>query len=359
MDTIFKKEDIFKFNPNVPEVHAPTITETRNGYLLAAWFGGSKEGASDVAIYASRYSLEKDMWSEPRVLVDLPGKSDQNPVLFTNKDAVWLFFTSLEGNSSNSIIMCKKSFDYGFSWAKEEIFRKRMGLWVRNRPVILDNGNIALPIYDRGISPNCCYVMISEDGGETWETYGPITSITGCAQGNIVQLSGGTLLMYMRTRSHPLHQFLSVTRVSKIEVSHGQFITRKENLSIGGFIWESQSSDRGRTWSPPVETNIPNPNSGISLIRLRNGNLVLAFNNTHVGRTPLNIALSTDEGKTWFYKRILEKGEGEYSYPQLIQTSDGLIHVVYTYRRITIRHAVFNEDWLKESIEVEDQGIPN
>ncbi|MBS7605096.1 MAG: sialidase family protein [Candidatus Bathyarchaeia archaeon] len=349
MRPFFKKEDIFKFNPNIPEVHAPTITETNNGDLLAAWFGGSKEGASDVAIYSSRFNLDDEKWSDPKILADIPKRSDQNPVLFTHGDTIWLFFSSLEGGGSTSIIMYKKSLDDGFTWSEEKIFRKRMGLWVRNRPIILNNGDFLLPIYDRRAMPNCCYVMISEDDGETWETYGPITSITGCAQGNVVQLSDGTLMMYMRTRSHPLHQFLhGPQRLTKIEISPGQFIIKRESPSIGGFIWESRSNDNGRTWNQSSETTIPNPNSGISLIKLRDGNLVLAFNDTHVGRSPLNVALSTDEGKTWMYKKVLENGEGEFSYPQLIQSSDGLIHVVYTYRRLTIRHAVFNEEWLKE-----------
>jgi predicted neuraminidase len=90
----------------------------------------------------------------------------------------------------------------------------------------------------------------------------------------------------------------------------------------------------------------PNPNSGIDLIRLRNGHLVLAFNDSPRCRTPLRIALSQDEGCTWACVRTLEDGDGEFSYPALLQTRDGLVHCVYTYRRETIRHAQFSEQWL-------------
>ena len=76
--------------------------------------------------------------------------------------------------------------------------------------------------------------------------------------------------------------------------------------------------------------------------------MVLVFNDTHIGRSPLNVALSADEGETWPFRKTLESGEEKYSYPQLTQTSDGLIHIVYTNRKMTIKHAVFNEEWIKE-----------
>ena len=354
LTAIFKKERIFKFNPEIPENHASTIAEMPNGDLLVAWFGGSEEGNKDLAIYSSRLPKGTNEWTKPEIIADTKKQPDQNPLLFVDrKRAVWLFYVTfgIRGFTKGqykSIIMYKKSFDNGFSWTEPEKLRPREGLWVRNVPIILKNNDIVLPFYDNKTRPNCCYVMISEDDGETWETYGPITTVTGCAQGNVVQLSDGSLLMYMRTRSHPLHQFISMPQYNKIEYSPGRYVLKRESFAVGGYVWMSTSNDEGRTWSSPVETSLRNPNSGISLIRLNNGNLVLAFNDTHIGRSPLNIALSTDEGKTWSYRKTLESGEGEYSYPQLMQTSDGLIHVVYTNRRMTIKHAVFNEEWIKK-----------
>lgn len=348
MKAMFKVEEIFKFNPRLPENHAPTIAEMPNGDILVAWFGGSEEGAKDLAIYSSRLYKGEKNWTKPEIIADTEGQADQNPVLFVHKGVVWLFYVTFRVKSNESEIMYKTSFDNGFSWSWPRRLRPRKGLWVRNVPITLSNNDIVLPIYDNATIPNCCYVMISEDNGETWETYGPIKTVTGCAQGNVVQLSNGSLLMYMRTRSHPLHPFLSMPKISEIEYSPGHFVQKRESFTVGGYIWMSMSHDNGRSWETPVETHLRNPNSGISLIKLKDGNLVLAFNDTHIGRSPLNIALSTDEGKTWPYCKILEKGEGEYSYPQLLQISDGLIHVVYTNRRMTIKHAVFNEEWIKE-----------
>ncbi|MCS7119616.1 MAG: sialidase family protein [Nitrososphaerota archaeon] len=346
MAQIFGSELIFE-EGRFPDCHAPTIAQLPGGDLLAAWFAGSREGASDVAIYCSRFS--GDSWSDPEVLADVPGKSDQNPVLFVDPNGVvWLWYVSHDQGGPSSIIMYKKSFDGGNTWSEDKIFRPRRGLWVRNNPIVLDNGDIVLPIYDSKAKPNCCYVMISEDMGEVWDTYGPVTSVTGCVQGNIVQLSDGSLLMYMRTRSHPLHGFLKATVRRTVQDSTGKIAEKKELLNIGGFIWKSISNDRGRTWSEAVETQFPNPNSGISLIRLKNGHFVLAFNDTHIGRTPLNVAFSIDEGQTWPYERVLEDAFGQFSYPQLLQTDDGIIHIVYTYLRRSIKHCWFNEEWLME-----------
>ena len=93
--------------------------------------------------------------------------------------------------------------------------------------------------------------------------------------------------------------------------------------------------------------NLPNPNCGVDMVRLHSGNIALVYNDTPRGRTPLTVALSTDEGKTWGYKRDLETEEGEYSYPAVIQTRDGGIHITYTYRRISIMHVEIDEAWIR------------
>jgi predicted neuraminidase len=109
---------------------------------------------------------------------------------------------------------------------------------------------------------------------------------------------------------------------------------------------QSESFDRGMTWSLAKLTGFKNPDAAISLCALKNGNLILAWNNQERGRSPLHIAHSTDSGKTWSTPLMLESNPGEYSYPSVFQASDGLIHVIYTYRRYSIKHVVFNEDWL-------------
>jgi len=314
----FQVKNVFELDPRRPSCHGSTITELPNGDLLAAWYAGSYEKAGDVAILCSRLPREEDKWSEPIVLADTPDKSEGNPVLFVDdKRNVWLFFVTMYGAGWTTCkIKCKKSTDGGFTWSKTRVLRHRLGWMTRNKPIILENGDILLPVYDE--TKWHSMVMISEDGGETWRKYGGICAPQGVIQPTVVQLSNCSLLMYMRTGGG------------------------------GGCIWKSVSLDDGRTWSSASPTPLRNPNSAIELVKLASGNIALAFNDTTRGRTPLNIALSLDEGATWPFNGVLEAGEGEFSYPAIIQDADGYIHIVYTNRRVNIRHVKTNEAWIKE-----------
>src|SRR2546430_16751169 len=104
-------------------------------------------------------------------------------------------------------------------------------------------------------------------------------------------------------------------------------------------IFETWSADGGRTWSPIALTSLPNPNSGIDAVTLRDGRHLVVYNHTTQARSPLNVALSRD-GKTWKPALVLEHAAGEYSYPAVIQSADGLIHVTYTWKRQRIKHVV-------------------
>lgn len=111
-------------------------------------------------------------------------------------------------------------------------------------------------------------------------------------------------------------------------------------------LWRSRSSDYGRTWSPPEQTDLPNPNAGTDLVGLASGRIALVYNDSPKERTPLTVALSDDGGESFPAKRDLEDAPGEYSYPAVIQARDGRIHVTYTYRRETIKHVSVTEDWV-------------
>ena len=308
-------QEIFKELSNRPSSHAATITLLPNGNLMVAWYAGSYEGAPDVAILQSKFSHKRNYWSQPKIFVDTPGKCDGNPVLFVDKrKRVWLFFVTMYGRDwSTCKIKCIISEDCGETWSAIRILRDEFGWMVRTKPLTLRNGAILLPVYDE--VRWCSKFMISYDSGVTWEVHGDVCVPDGSIQPAVVELSDGALLAYMRTRS--------------------------------GYIWKTLSFDHGITWSRPEPTPLKNPNSSIDLIKLHNGNLLLVFNDSSSKRTPLSVAISEDEGETWPYKRDIETGEGEYSYPSAIQTPDGLIHVVYTNRRINIKHAVIDERWIR------------
>ena len=88
-------------------------------------------------------------------------------------------------------------------------------------------------------------------------------------------------------------------------------------------------------------------NSGIHLIVYNPGKKGKDWWN---GRNKLCIAVSSD-AKTWKDIYTLEdQAEGEFSYPAVIQTKDGIIHILYTYKRVNIRHVALKvENELKEN----------
>ncbi|HQI26522.1 MAG TPA: exo-alpha-sialidase, partial [Sedimentisphaerales bacterium] len=108
-----------------------------------------------------------------------------------------------------------------------------------------------------------------------------------------------------------------------------------------GFVAECWSQDGGRSWSRMTLTRLPNPNSGIDAVTLKDGRQLLVFNNTPKGRTPLSVAVSPD-GRQWEVKLDLETNPGEYSYPAVIQTSDATVHITYTYLRKSIKHVILD-----------------
>jgi predicted neuraminidase len=305
--------------PGRPSCHASTLVELPDGELLAAWFAGTEEGAKDTAEVGARLAPGAVNWSRPVVLVDTPNKSDGNSVLHVDRQGhVWIFYVTKENEQrpqwAQCRIKCRISTDEGHTFGPERILHNELGWMVRNKPIYLDNGDLLLPLYDERRWTSLMF--ISSDDGRTWSTSSPLVGRGGNIQPTVVQLRDGSLLALMRTGS-PHHR-----------------------------LWQSTSHDEGRTWSAPIETGLLNPNSACDMVRLANGHLVLAFNDSAHERTPLTVALSTDDGHTWPYRRDLEAAPGEYSYPALIQTRDGLIHVTYTYQRRSIKHAAFNEAWI-------------
>lgn len=305
--------------PKYPSCHASTLVELPGGEILAAWFAGTEEGAADTAEVGARLAPGATRWSAPAVLVDTPGKADGNSVLHLDRQGrVWIFYVTKERDAepqwAQCRVKCRISSDAGRTFGPERILRDELGWMVRNKPIYLANGNLVLPLYDER---NWTSLMnISPDDGATWIASASIAGRGGNIQPTLAQLSDGSLLALMRTGS-PHHR-----------------------------LWKSTSSDDGKTWTAPVETDLPNPNSACDMVRLANGHLVLVFNDSTKDRTPLTVALSTDEGRTWPRKRNLETGTGEFSYPAVIQTRDGLTHVTYTYLRKSIKHAAFNEAWI-------------
>jgi predicted neuraminidase len=296
-----------------PGCHASTIVQTRDGQLLAAWFGGKAEGAEDVGIWSSR--LEGGHWSKPIEVANGVVSPEQrfpcwNPVLFQPREGPLVLFFKVGPSPSRWWGEWMISEDNGRTWKDRQRLPPGILGPIKDKPVQLEDGRIFCPSSseDKGWR---VHLEVTRDF-ETWETIGPLNDPAkiGVIQPTILTYPDQRLEMLCRTR--------------------GQ-----------GFIAQSWSEDGGKTWSEMTPLSLPNPNSGIDAVTLKDGRQLLVFNNTPKGRTPLNVALSSD-GNQWKVVLTLEDQPGEYSYPAVIQTADGKVHTTYTYRRQSIKHVVLD-----------------
>jgi predicted neuraminidase len=320
-DPIVRSEFVFESAP-FASAHASTIVES-NGMLVAAWFGGTREGASDVGIWLSRH--QDGRWRAP-IEVATGTEPDGvrypcwNPVLFASSGRLWLFY-KVGPSPQRWWGMVRSSSDDGASWDEGKRLAGDVLGPIKNKPVRLADGTIVSgSSTESPETPSRWRIHFerSVDGGRTWEITRPPEPTAGkpidAIQPAILTHADGRLQAVGRTRS--------------------------------GRIFDTWSSDGGRTWTPLSLTDLPNPNSGIDAITLRDGRHVIVYNAAPAGRTPLNVAVSRD-GRSWNASLALERGAGEYSYPAVIQSSDGLVHVTYTWRRERVKHAVIDPVRLK------------
>ena len=318
----FSSELIFDKIPGFPVHHCSSITEAPNGDLLVTWYSGSYESADDQALFISRRKKNSRTWSKPEMLVKSPGKPPGNAILWTDgRNRVWLLWGRMEGTQpmmrgtgwDECRLFYRTSSDNGVTWSKDQpFFHDTIGWLPRNLTLRLHDGRLIVPISDElhGHGVDLSFFLSTNDNGTTWTQSG---IMRGGEQPTFIERSDGTLLAYLRVRPN---------------------------------IKSAESHDGGKTWSEPTATQWKNPDAGISMRKLANGHVILVFNNQDNSRTPLHIALSTDEARTWHKPLELESNPGEYSYPSVMQTSDGKIHIIYTFRRYSIKHIEMNEDWL-------------
>ena len=301
-----------------PRAHASTIVETARGALIVAWFGGSGEGQPDVGVWSARKE-PGGSWSAPVQLFKEPDQPAWNPVLFRDaQEHIWLFF-KIGPNPRSWTGAYLKSTDHGRTWSPVTWLPAGMLGPVRNKPLILSNGNILAGTSMESYRAWSSWMELSEDGGKTWTKHGPILfpsmeqNRQGSIQPTLLEISPGVVRAFFRTRGM-------------------------------GKIGTSLSEDGGRTWSTMTLTDLDHPGAGIDAVRLRDGRCVLVYNPSTRRRSPITAAVSFDDGETWRdfaeLERLAEDQRGELSYPAVIQTADGDLHVTYTWNRRRIRHAV-------------------
>jgi alpha-L-rhamnosidase len=317
-----------------PQCHASTIAETPIG-LIAAWFGGTREGNKDVCIWTSR--LVKNKWTAPEkvaegIINDTLRYACYNPVLFYAGNKELLLFYKIGPNVAGWTGWMMRSKDNGLTWSEREALPAGFLGPIKNKPLFINNTLICPSSTERnGWKVHFEY---TNDFGKTW------------------------------TKSAVLNDGIKVSAIqpSILVYKNGdmQILCRSKNRTIN----ESWSRDGGKTWSEMKASSLPNNNSGTDAVTLKDGRQLLVYNhvkpadslpNGKGARTPLNVAVSKD-GVNWDAVLILEDSPiSQYSYPSVIQSKDGMVHIVYTWRREKIKYVKVDPSKLKGKPIINEQ----
>ena len=245
---------------------------------------------------------------------------------------VWLFYVVRYGQTwSTSRVQAKVSRDNAQTWSDAFPLVSEEGLMVCNKPIVLHDGDALLPLYFEGghdpeftAADSCGLFLHYAAKSKEWKQTGRIRSATGNIQPVAVKVGANELVAYCRRG--------------------GGY-----QPTTNGWLIRAESHDDGWTWSEGRNSQFPNPNAAVDFIKLRSGNLLLVFNDSMNDRTPLTVALSADDDRTWSWRRNIAEGPYDYAYPMAVQTRDGKIRVIFTsHERTVVNLAVFDEDWIKQ-----------
>lgn len=233
-----------------------------------------------------------------------------NPVLFRLADNRIVLFFKVGASPSQWHGRYAISHDNGKTWQEPRLLPEGILGPIKNKPIRLKDGTILCPssTEDKGWQVR----LERTKDLSTWSVTDPLNQphIIEAIQPTILRHTDGRLQILCRTRH--------------------------------GLIAQAWSSDQGLSWTPLSPTDLPNPNSGIDAVTLADGRHLLVYNHSTTERLPLNVAISTD-GIGWRQVLVLEdEPGGQYSYPAVIQTADGLVHVTYTYKRLAIKHVILD-----------------
>ncbi|MBO8131255.1 MAG: exo-alpha-sialidase [Candidatus Marinimicrobia bacterium] len=305
---IVEEEFIFDKAP-FPSCHAATVAITSDG-PVAAWFGGTHEGQPDVGIWFSRKI--NGQWSIPievanGIINDTLRYPCWNPVLFYAPDKKLFLFYKIGPNPSSWEGYMRISADNGLTWSKQIKLPYGFIGPVKNKPVLLGYNKLICPSSTENRGWNI-HFEFTFDFGKNWLKTQDIKKSF-----KEIQVIQPTILVHSPDTL--------------------QALCRSKNRAI----FESWSYDGGFSWNPLNKTSLPNNNSGIDGVTLADGRFLLVYNHSKRLRTPLNVAVSYD-GIHWYAALILENSKGRYSYPSVILDNEGMVHIVYAWRRERIKY---------------------
>jgi predicted neuraminidase len=315
------------------KVHAAAVHAQTDG-IAAYWFGGSREGASDVAIYQA-FFRDKG-WTKPSVIANretLQGDLNRyirklgNPVSVQFDDGtIWVFFVSVSlGGWAGSAINLIESTDQGksFSPARRLVTSPFLNVstLVRSPPVIYEDGTIGLPVYHEFIAKFAELIRINRDAKIISKSR--ITSASNTLQPTVVATGAQQAIALLRYAGKPPKQLMIV-----------------------------DTEDGGRTWQHPRLLALPNPDAAVAAIAV-NDMALAVLNNSSTLRNDLSLAVSIDDN--WRVVHQLEFAEpetlSEFSYPAMTRDTEGVVHILYTWNRKRIKHIAFNETWLDQQLQ--------
>ena len=370
-----------QFVSSVPgkAVHAPSVVELSDGSLRAVWFSGSREGAGDVTIQTAVFNNDSQQWGPESILFDRNWlqrglwryvKKIGNPVIARAPDGalnLWMVNVSLGGWAGSSITW-SRSTDDGSSWSppKRLITSPFLNIstLIKAAPVFMENGQISLPVYHEFITKFAEVLRIDSNGHVLDKVRIPESQTS-------------------------LQPVVLVTSVQSAQA----FMRATQ----GGQVMTSTTQDAGQTWAVATPLALPNPNSALAGVVLQDGSRWLAFNPTTAGREKLALTrlddlvkkeidleppkqntnkaspLSVQEyaavlgAELKFHgvtdsdiaayvgsaQRQLCTGANcaqEFSYPFLLQSRDGTLHLVYTWHRTRIKHISLDPSALSTSL---------
>jgi predicted neuraminidase len=331
------KTGFIDHDPPLAYVHCPSIAALPDGRLACCWYAGSREGGRDVGVWmagsdpAGR-SGDAIAWGPPRLLVDRDSATRElgrfidkvgNPVLFNDAGGrLWLVYVSIAvGGWSGSSLNAKCSADGGATWSRSHRLTLspffNISELVRAAPVLLESGEIGLPVYHECIGKFPEMLWLRPEGDRLAMAKSRMAGGRSLLQPAVVPLAPRRAVAYLRNHSRR-HRLVS-----------------------------QQTDDGGATWSIPVETPVPNPDASIAATRLSGGEVLVAFNNSDRGRDNLCLAISPDGLRDWRLIATLDdEPDQKFAYPFLSVDSTGLVHLVYSWKMRRIRHVAVNEAWL-------------
>lgn len=329
-----------------PSAHAATLAEVLPGtrlhvahveqdrlpvHLVAAWFGGTREGAADVSLYQSDWYANVSWLPAREIMTRQQAQSELgrnirklgNPLIVSEPGRLHLFFVSVSyGGWAGSAINRTTSTDGGKYWLPSQRIVTspffNLSTLVRNPGTWLDDGSLGLPVYHEFVNKHGEWLRLDPEGRVLAKERMPMPRAT--LQPAVVALDSQRAVAALR------------------DAGPGE-----------NHVQWSETQDAGRTWHAASARTIPNPNSAVAMIGLRDGSLLMAGNPIGGNRNQLALLRSTDQGSTWTLVRMVEQSandKDEFSYPTLLQDRTGVIHLVYTHLRQGIRHARFTQAWL-------------